>query len=348
MKKDTVKLIKMAFITSPLLAIYNIAPISLMLTSGLIQPRLPLLLDSRDPKIFLFPVTLVTVNTLAIWLVNIWLVDKTNKNELKPILRYFFSFVFSFLLVFILTEIGSQLKPFPEAGDEFRRFYAFVGMAANNTVILIIIDLILNREKKAILEIEKANLESANLKSRHELLKQQIQPHFLFNALNTLKILISKDQRLAESYILKLSSFLRASISEGMEEKVHVKKDLEIFNDFMELQRIRFPGAIEYHNTISNELLHNYFLPTLTMQTLAENAIKHNEFSAAKPLVIDIKEAGGLISFSNNYTPKMIGLEGVGIGLKNLSERFKILSGRGIEIENDTKSFVVKFKIIGE
>ena len=208
------------------------------------------------------------------------------------------------------------------------------------------IDLILNRERRARLEIEKANLLATNLKSRHELLKQQIQPHFLFNALNTLKLLINRDQGSAEAYTIRLSSFLRASISDGLEEKLSIKKDLEIFADFMELQMVRFPGGINFHTAISDDTLQKGFLPAFTLQTLAENAIKHNEFSSSHPLVIEINEIEGNILFSNTYTPKKVVSDSVGIGLKNLSERFRILCGRGVEVENDGRFFMVKFKAI--
>jgi len=347
MKKDTRKLIKMAIITSPLLAIYNVAPVSLMLNSKIIKPNLPLIPETYNTSLFIFPILFITLNSLIIWFFNIWLINYAKEIGMKTFLMYLISFSCNFLLVFILTSIGSQIRPFPNGASSFR-FYPFIGMAANNTFILIIIDLILNREKKAALEIEKRILEAVNLKSRHEQLKQQIQPHFLFNALNTLKLLVKKNVESAELYIIRLSSFLRATISDEYKEKISIKKDLEIFNDFMELQLVRFPGAIQLKNTISEELSHKFFLPSFTMQTLAENAIKHNQFSADDPLTIGINEKNGVISFVNNYHPKNSGMDSVGIGLKNLSERFKILSGHDIEVIKSDDCFEVKFKIIKE
>ena len=345
MKKDTRKLIRMAMVTSPLLAIYNVTPISLMLNSGMIKGELPLLPNPDSSYRFVFPVVFITINALLVWLFNIWIVIKARERNIGVGVRYMLSFLFTFFLVVTFSTIGSHLRPFPDEISIFR-LYPLVGMAANNIIILIIIDLILNRERKAALEIEKANLQALNLKSRHDQLKQQIQPHFLFNALNTLKILISKDQSGAESYTVRLSNFLRSSIAEGFEEKVTVKKDLEIFEDFMELQKVRFPDAIKYGYFISKALLHQAFLPAFTMQTLAENAIKHNEFSAAKPLIIEVYEQDGVMLFSNNYAPLKQQTNSVGIGLKNLSERFKILSGEGIEIEQDQNCFNVKYKVI--
>ncbi len=345
MKKDSRKLIRMALATSPLLAVYNVAPISLMLNSDIIKPNLPLLPENHSTSLLLFPILFITFNALIIWLVNIWLVKYARARNMSVAFRYCISFLFTFFLVITLTSIGSHLRPFPEGANNFR-FYPFIGMAANNTFILIIIDLILNREKKAALEIEKATLEAVNLKSRHEQLKQQIQPHFLFNALNTLKLLVDKSSGSAESYILRLSQFLRATISDEYKEKITIEKDLEIFTDFIELQRVRFPGAIQLENSLSEEFCRSFLLPSFTMQTLAENAIKHNRFSIHAPLKITIAENEGVVSFYNNYNPKKLRLDSVGIGLKNLSERFKILSGEEIDVMQDALRFEVRFKVI--
>ena len=342
MNRDNTKLIRMAFLTSPLLAVYNVAPISLMLNSGMISAELPLLPKVDSSIRFLVPISFITVNALIVWFFNIWLV-RSNRLGVGP--RYLISFLFTMLLVVTISSIGSQVRPFPQEINVFR-LYPFVGMAANNMFILIIIDLILNRERKAALEIEKAHLEALNLQTRHDQLKQQIQPHFLFNALNTLKLLIRKDQDDAESYTVRLSNFLRASIADGLKEKISIAKDLEIFKDFMELQQVRFPNTIHYEYSISKQRLNNAFLPAFTLQTLAENAIKHNEFSIDNPLSIAVVEKEGLVEFSNNYSPKKNPTQSVGIGLNNLSERFKILSGEGIRTEVDEESFLVKFKVI--
>lgn len=345
MEKDFRRLIRMAFITSPILAIYNAAPISLFLNSGMISPEIRVLPQIDNPIGIFLPIFFITFNALVIWLFNIWLVKKTLKMNLTSGVRYLLSFLFILLLFVTISSITSQVRSLPSQLGVLK-YYPLVGTAANNVFILIMIDLVLSRGKRAALEIEKANLQSLNLKARHEQLKQQIQPHFLFNALNTLKLLIKKRPDAAEMYTVRLSSFLRTSISDGLEEKLSIKEDLEIFENFMELQKVRFPDAIEYSCTISPETLTGAFLPAFTFQTLAENAIKHNGFNVREPLRIEISEVESMILFTNNMIPRNQEIESTGIGLKNLSERFQIISGGDIQIEKNEESFLVKIKAI--
>ncbi len=345
MKKDIRILLKTALITAPLLAIFNVAPISLFLSSGLSSPNARMLLKMDNPLWVLFPVFFITINALIIWFFNIWLVFRAKQIGMAPSRRYALSFMFTLSLIGLLQWVTSSIRPsFEDMGG--LQFYPFIGWAANNAFILIMIDLILNKEKRVALEIEKANLEALNLQSKHEQLKQQIQPHFLFNALHTLKLLIGKDPKDAESYTIRLSSFLRASISDGFKEKASIRKEFEVFKDYMELQKVRFPGAIHYSHAISDSIMRQGYLPTFTLQTLGENAIKHTEFSVEDPLIIDIQENEGIISFANNYAPKRTVPISVGIGLTNLSERFKILSGENIEVSLEQEVFMVKLKAI--
>ena len=345
MKKDTRKLIKMALITSPLLAIYNVAPISLMLNSGMIKVELPLLPNPNSSLRFLFPVTFITLNALIVWLFNIWLVSKARNKRLGVGARYLISFLFTFFLVITFSSIGSQVRPFPQEISVFR-LYPFVGMAANNTFILIIIDLILNREKKAALEIEKATLEAANLKSRHEQLKQQIQPHFLFNALNTLKILVKNKRSSAEHFVVNLSNLLRSTLADQGTEKVSIKRDLEILDDFLHLQQVRFPGSITYQHSIPQKILESRQLPVFTLQILAENATKHNVLSQKKPLKITIDYENEFIHFKNNLNPMIKQPDSTGIGLTNLSERFQMLTGKDLKVDKRMDDFTVSIPII--
>jgi len=345
MKKDTHKLIKMAFITSPILAIYNLAPISLFFKSGMTNSRVEMIPQFDPPVRMLMPVLFISVNALILWLFNIWLSNESKKIGLETGLRYAFSFLFTFAFIALLQSITKGVRPPLETLGSLQ-FYPFIGSAANNAFILIMIDLIVNRERRASLEIEKARLESTNIKSRHELLKQQIQPHFLFNALNTLKLLINRDHSSATAYTVKLSTFLRASIADGLEEKISVKRDLDIFLDFMELQMVRFPDAIIILDEIPQSVFNTRLFPPFTLQILAENAIKHSEFSKGNPLKVRMRVDDEVLSFSNNHTPRKVGKESVGIGLNNLSERFKILSGEGIEVEQNEALFIVRLKMI--
>ncbi|MEM9324963.1 MAG: histidine kinase [Bacteroidota bacterium] len=343
MDKDTHKLVRMAFITSPLLAVYNMAPIALLLRSGMIGADVQRPPQLHHPLGVLFPLAIITCFALIIWSLNIWLVRNQRQLRLRTGSRYLLSYLLTGLLVLGIFSALSALRPTP-MGFGMLRYYPFIGFAANNTFILIIIDLLLNREKRGQLEMEKAILEAQHMKARHETLKQQIQPHFLFNALNTLKLLIRNDGQKAESYTVRLSRFLRTSISDQLKESLTVAEDLEIFGDFMELQKVRFPDAIQVRIHLSEATLKHASVPAFTFQTLAENAIKHNAFSAQKTLHIEIGEADDQLYFVNNTSIRRRVVDSTGIGLKNLSERFLIGSGEALHVNHTNEEFIVRFK----
>ncbi len=351
-----------ALITSPLLAIYNITPISLVLSdmvdSSFIKPP-------DDLIWFLAPVGFTTLNALVIWMLNIGLVVKQKKASfLKGKNRYITSYVLVFVMMLTIHQIMMVTRPkMPDfkrnrdlpaeaikalrkmPGNDNMRYYPMIGLFVNNTIILIIIELMLTRNRKTQLELEKSNLEILNQQSRYDQLKQQIKPHFLFNALNTLKLLIKNQDDKAESFVLNLSKFLRSSLSYE-EEKLVIRKDLEILEDFMKLQQVRFPEALGYTCDIPSEVLDTKYLPVFTLQILAENAVKHNSMVRDKPLNISITYEDGIIAFKNNLNPKVNEIESTGIGLNNLDERFQILSGSGIKVENGPYDFCVSFQVI--
>lgn len=335
----------MAWITSPLLAIYHVAPISIFMRSGALEyESTPFHKIQHSAKI-LVPITFITIVALMLWYFNIWLARETNKRNLKSIHRYFVAFLFTLMLVFGVTSVIAFFHPEPEHLSDFQ-YYRFVGMAANTVFILIMIDLVISQGKRAELELEKTGLVSANLKARHEQLKQQIHPHFLFNALNTLKLLIKNGQPEATTYTVRLSRFLRASITQGLEDKMSIEQELVVFRDFMELQMVRFPNGITYEVNLSPETIRNNYLPAFTFQALAENALKHNAFDQSRPLHISIEETGEEILFVNNVIPFQDQTDSTGIGLVNLSERFRIIGGQNIAIEKQQHVFSVKLKAI--
>lgn len=334
----------MAWITSPLLAIYNVAPITLFLNAGVLRDDLMPFRQLDHPIKVLIPIFFITSNTLIVWYFNIWLIRQANQHHWVTGLRYAVAILFTLSFMLIVTTLSAQVRTVPEHLQQFR-YYPFIGMASNTIFILIMIDLIMSQGKRAALEIEKAGLLAANLRSRHEQLKQQVQPHFLFNALYTLKLLIKNDEPAAESYTVRLSRFLRASIVQGLEDQLTVKQELEIFKDYMEMQKVRFPDGITYVHNLSPQTTNSGYLPAFTFQTLAENALKHNAFDSEHPLTIRISEVAEGIRFVNNVIPGVRQPNSTGIGLANLSERFRIISGRDITVEENNHQFIVTFKV---
>jgi LytS/YehU family sensor histidine kinase len=220
-----------------------------------------------------------------------------------------------------------------------------VGFALN-TIVLIIQDLILLRDKKTIVEIENAQLKIKNVEAINQQLKQQIHPHFLFNSLNTLKTLIKKHPDKAEDYLIMLSDFLRASISTDTPNIVKLKDEIKLCLDYLEMQKVRYGKAIQYTINIPEDIQDSAFVPVFSLLPLLENAIKHNILTNELPLHIKIEHENYRIVTINNIQPRLSSEPSTGLGLENLAERYKILSGDKIIINNSENIFSVSIKIL--
>lgn len=340
------ELLKMAIITSPLIGIYTISPVLLFIFS---MPKTEALLLFWDNTKLLISALAITIFVFVQWLINIWLfkfIETRRKNILGKNWKYIVSYGVFFTLVTIGHIIRADKAPI-DLGSF--KYYPYIGSFANNTFILIIYHLVTNRVEKAQLELDKTKLELSNYVTQQEQLKNKIHPHFLFNALNTLKLLIKKEQKSAENYLVRLSAFLRFSITETTKDTALIKDELEFCQNYIELQKVRFSNSIEFYNLLKEEIINSRFLPVVTFQMLAENAIKHNAFTKANPLIIKINQIDNeTISFSNNIIPKRTNEKSTGTGLQNLNERFKLLGRDELKVEEDKDKelFTVTFKTI--
>ncbi|GAA4327100.1 hypothetical protein GCM10023149_30320 [Mucilaginibacter gynuensis] len=195
-------------------------------------------------------------------------------------------------------------------------------------------------------ELELSRLKTANAEAMNLALKQQIHPHFLFNALNTLKALYHKDTQIADDYIVHMANFLRASIYHNTANISMLKDEVALLMDYLEMQRIRFGAALDCTIDVSNETLNNYYLPSFSLQPLLENAIKHNTFTLEDPLKVKISQQAGWLIVSNHIQKKKMKVASTGYGLANLAERYKLCSGNEIIIEETASIFSVSIKLL--
>ncbi|MCX6265932.1 MAG: histidine kinase [Bacteroidetes bacterium] len=199
-----------------------------------------------------------------------------------------------------------------------------------------------NREK---IFHENEALKESNLQNQIEVLRNQLNPHFFFNTLNTLSYLISQDQAKSQLYLNKLSYVLRSSIELQQSDLILLTEEIKLAEAYFHLLSIRFGGNVMLD--IHADDAGHYKVPPMTLQMLIENAIKHNVISTGQPLRIEIaldKENKSL-TISNNLQPK-VDARGAGIGLKNLDERFRMLAGRSPEIFSKDGKFTVVMPLI--
>jgi hypothetical protein len=179
------------------------------------------------------------------------------------------------------------------------------------------------------------------LKARLSTLEAQLNPHFLYNSLNTITELIHIDQDIAEKAVINLSKYLRIGMKES--SLVPIKEELEFVKNYIELQKIRF--CIEY-SLVCDEKTKDIMVPKYSIQLLVENSIKH-AFKNQKDFCIDVecKECDGYYSIEVRDNADEIKNLKYGIGLKNLDERLKILTNAKLEYKNSPKRFIIKGKL---
>lgn len=216
-------------------------------------------------------------------------------------------------------------------------------LSALSLMIYLFLDLIYSQQEKIDLLIENANLRYNNLENDYKLLKAQINPHFLFNALNISKSMIKTQPKNAERFIIQLSEFLRNSLNKN-QKSISLKEELAHVQQYVELQKVRFENTFEYSIDVDNIHLVKK-LPPFSLTTLVENALKHNSFSEEAPLNISARVVDGFLEVKNNMKSK-VGVVSTHTGLSNLSQRSKMLSGSDLIIENDNHFFIVKIKLI--
>lgn len=193
---------------------------------------------------------------------------------------------------------------------------------------------------------ENEVLKQENLRSQLESLKNQVNPHFLFNSLNTLISIIDDEPEIAKNYTQNLSQVYRYILQAKEKDLVSLREEIDFTKAYNYLLKIRYGNNLRFDVSIPDKYL-QYQVPTLVLQMLVENAIKHNVISEARPLKISITMNGNdNMIVSNNYQPKKLNVESDKVGLKNISDRFRILDNKEIQvIQNDT-DFIVKLPLI--
>jgi two-component system LytT family sensor kinase len=261
--------------------------------------------------------------------------------------RYLLGYPPSVLVYFVVWPIIARLAGVSWSYQDINTALAFIGSGiVINTMIILMHDSVLLYEHKLYAELELSKLKTANAEASNLLLKQQIHPHFLFNALNTLKALYHKDTQIADNYIVHMAGFLRASIYHQSHTISKLKDEVNILNDYLEMQRIRFATALDCRINLADEILDNRYLPSFSLQPLLENAIKHNNFTLQAPLSVNIIQEADWLVISNNIQKRNITIASTHYGLANLAERYRLCSGDEIVITENDHTFSVSIKLL--
>lgn len=232
--------------------------------------------------------------------------------------------------------------------------FAFQGNGQKLFIIVWLVELVIlgllitNRSIRSALWLQQraAKLQSENDTARYTALQNQLNPHFLFNSLNTLIAEIEYNPTNAVHFTKHLSSVYRYVLQSQDKTLVSLSEELEFTRSYLFLHEVRLGNCLTCQCDIPAECTDS-MLPPLTLQLLVENVIKHNSITSSKPMTISIGADSEHLTVSNPIHPKK-STASCGVGLQNLDKRCKLMSGKGIIIENENETFTVKVPLIYE
>jgi two-component system LytT family sensor kinase len=237
-------------------------------------------------------------------------------------------------------------------GNPIERFTNDVNAASYYTfglVITLIVSLVFHTIYfyKALTEkkVKEQQIVAKTETAKYESLKSQIDPHFLFNSLNVLTSLIGENPKLAEKFTTKLSKVYRYVLEQKNKDLIELDEELHFAKTYMELLKMRFENAVifEIPEKASDS---DYKILPLSLQLLLENTIKHNVVSEENPLKVTIREENGYLVVSNNFNPKTIMENGTKIGLKNIIDRYHLITLKKVVVEKNSENFIIKLPLL--
>ncbi len=190
------------------------------------------------------------------------------------------------------------------------------------------------------------SLEKARMKAELDALKSQIDPHFMFNSLNTLSHLIETDSVKAKEFNEHLADAYRYILMNRERDLVLLREEMAFLRDYFSLLKIRFGGAVTMNIDFNGNLPEQYVLPPISLQILIENAIKHNELSDTDPLSINLRFEQDSVVVSNAIRRKYSRAHSSRLGLANLSERYKVVTGMDIRVLDNQEVFEVRLPLL--
>jgi two-component system LytT family sensor kinase len=257
------------------------------------------------------------------------------------------SIVITLIGLFVL-RLGTSLFYYGNSYDAFianetLEPYQF-GLWITLTIVIIFhIVYFYNSYQKNKLKEQKVIAGTASAK--FDALKNQLDPHFLFNSLNVLTSLIEENPKNAQKFTTSLSKVYRYVLEQKNKDLVTVDEELDFARTYMSLLKMRFEDSIIFEIPESASNPESKVVP-LALQLLLENAVKHNMVTTSKPLHIKIYEVNGTLVVENNLQPKQIVKKSSGVGLENIKQRYQLLSNKKVQINQQAHRFAVAIPML--
>ena len=203
---------------------------------------------------------------------------------------------------------------------------------------------VLEKYKESLTEKELA--EHTHTAHEFELLKSQVNPHFLFNCFNTLSSLIQEDKTEAEHFLDELSKVYRYLLKNNEDSISTLEKEVAFIGSYFQLLKTRYGDALQLNIDIDKRY-YKYQVPSLSLQLLVENAVKHNIVSRQQPLIIEIfTTAGNKIVVNNNLQKKQLNNKSSRIGLNNIRLKYQLMGQKGFQVVEGKNNFMVVLPLV--
>jgi len=288
---------------------------------------------------------------LLFWLVERYLIILIRRaypsvaSYKKRLIIQSFVLIISTFLLCLLSEFAEMcFGATPEIFDvPFSKI--FIGSMVVTAIIVSIYEGIFSFQLYKQSLIKNEELEKKNTQAQLDTLRNQVNPHFLFNSLNTLISIIPDNSETAVNFTEKLSSVYRYILEIRDKEIITLKEELECIEAYRFLLSIRFGKHIQFKFENLEDTSGKLIVP-LSIQMLVENAIKHNIISKAKPLTITIKIENDKLLVCNNLQLKTSPIDSTGVGIKNIEQRYHLLVNKDISVQQTDDEFCVQLPIL--
>ncbi|MDP4265003.1 MAG: histidine kinase [Bacteroidota bacterium] len=306
-----------------------------------------------DYRVWLLSFPLIWVAGIITWYFHVWYSHNAQRKypeisqSAKRIILKCFVNIFvmtpAILIIFFLYD-QLHILGYHLAMDDLLKGL-LVGLAVN-LVFSTLWEALYIMEKQRESVGEKELLSQMSLQQEFDILKSQVNPHFLFNCFNTLSSLINEDAKKAEVFLDELSKVYRYLLRNNETGLSNLQNELKFIDSYFRLLKTRHGDAVQFR-VEADKRYDNYLLPSLSLQLLVENAVKHNVLSKNKPLVIDIfTTAGNKLIVNNNLQRRTKKGPSNKIGLDNIRTKYSLLGQSGFHVMEDTKNFTVVLPLI--
>ena len=291
--------------------------------------------------------------TLLVWEGNRFIASrlKMDRNEDKPIRQLVIFFIAGTLFATLISlavvyAIGSLIIGIPPSQLKMPAILGFTYGTRINLFLHILNAVFFYISQYKNKQLEAEELKRINTQAQLQSIKNQINPHFLFNNLNVLSSMVMQENPDANRFIEEFSKVYRHVLNSQQHELIPLKEEMEYIKPYLFLLEKRFPDSIFVETDIPKGF-EEYFIVPVSVQMLIENAIKHNIVSRSKPLRINISVQGdSQLLISNNLQLKSAGEPSTQIGLKNIGQRYEIITKRKIEVRKTESAFMVQIPLV--